>query len=476
MATSAIRNPSPAAAAAAVVRAPLPSRAVLRMASPSVPARRGASVVAAAAMRPAKAVAAEAPSPVAERVNGAEVAGAGVARPDALGRFGKFGGKYVPETLMHALTELEAAFHALADDRDFQEELDGILKDYVGRESPLYFAERLTEHYKRADGTGPLIYLKREDLNHTGAHKINNAVAQALLAKRLGKKRIIAETGAGQHGVATATVCARFGLECIIYMGAQDMERQALNVFRMKLLGAEVRAVHAGTATLKDATSEAIRDWVTNVETTHYILGSVAGPHPYPMMVREFHKVIGKETRRQAMDKWGGKPDVLVACVGGGSNAMGLFHEFVDDQDVRLIGVEAAGHGVDTDKHAATLTKGEVGVLHGSLSYVLQDADGQVIEPHSISAGLDYPGVGPEHSFLRDIGRAEYDSVTDQEALDAFKRTSRLEGIIPALETSHALAYLEKLCPTLPDGVRVVLNCSGRGDKDVHTASKYLDV
>ncbi|XBI00701.1 hypothetical protein VPH35_129655 [Triticum aestivum] len=412
MAASAIRNPSPAAA----VAAPLPSRAVLRMVTPS--ARRGASVVASASMRPAKAVAAEAPSPVAERVNGAEVAGAGIARPDALGRFGKFGGKYVPETLMHALTELEAAFHALADDEDFQKELDGILKDYVGRESPLYFAERLTEHYKRADGTGPLIYLKREDLNHTGAHKINNAVAQALLAKKLGKQRIIAETGAGQHGVATATVCARFGLQCIIYMGAQDMERQALNVFRMKLLGAEVRPVHSGTATLKDATSEAIRDWVTNVETTHYILGSVAGPHPYPMMVREFHKVIGKETRRQAMDKWGGKPDVLVACVGGGSNAMGLFHEFVDDQDVRLIGVEAAGHGVDTDKHAATLTKGEVGVLHGSLSYVLQDADGQVIEPHSISAGLDYPGVGPEHSFLRDIGRAEYDSVTDQEALD----------------------------------------------------------
>jgi tryptophan synthase beta chain len=254
------------------------------------------------------------------------------------------------------------------------------------------------------------------------------------------------------------------------------MERQALNVFRMRLLGAEVRPVHSGTATLKDATSEAIRDWVTNVETTHYILGSVAGPHPYPMMVREFHKVIGQETRRQAMDKWGGKPDVLVACVGGGSNAMGLFHEFVDDQDVRLIGVEAAGHGVDTDKHAATLTKGEVGVLHGSMSYLLQDDDGQVIEPHSISAGLDYPGVGPEHSFLKDIGRAEYDSVTDQEALDAFKRVSRLEGIIPALETSHALAYLEKLCPTLPDGVRVVVNCSGRGDKDVHTASKYLEV
>ncbi|KAL6658847.1 hypothetical protein ACP70R_002887 [Stipagrostis hirtigluma subsp. patula] len=473
-ATSAIRSPSPAAAAAAAATraAAIPSRAVLRV-SAGAGARRGA--VAAAAMQPAKAVAAEAAaaSPVAERGNGAA---GGLARPDAMGRFGKFGGKYVPETLMHALTELEAAFHALAGDEEFQKELNGILKDYVGRESPLYFAERLTEHYKRPDGTGPLIYLKREDLNHTGAHKINNAVAQALLAKNLGKQRIIAETGAGQHGVATATVCARFGLQCIIYMGAQDMERQALNVFRMRLLGAEVRAVHSGTATLKDATSEAIRDWVTNVETTHYILGSVAGPHPYPMMVREFHKIIGEETRRQAMEKWGGKPDVLVACVGGGSNAMGLFHEFVDDQDVRLIGVEAAGHGVDTDKHAATLTKGEVGVLHGSLSYLLQDDDGQVIEPHSISAGLDYPGVGPEHSFLKDIGRAEYDSVTDQEALDAFKRVSRLEGIIPALETSHALAYLEKLCPTLPDGARVVLNCSGRGDKDVHTASKYLEV
>ncbi|KAI0495804.1 hypothetical protein KFK09_022107 [Dendrobium nobile] len=358
----------------------------------------------------------------------------------------------------------------------FQKELDGILRDYVGRESPLYFAERLTEHYKSSEGEGPLIFLKREDLNHTGAHKINNAVAQALLAKRLGRKRIIAETGAGQHGVATATVCARFGLQCIIYMGAQDMERQSLNVFRMRLLGAEVRAVHSGTATLKDATSEAIRDWVTNVETTHYILGSVAGPHPYPMMVRDFHAVIGKETRRQAMEKWGGKPDVLVACVGGGSNAMGLFHEFVDDEDVRLIGVEAAGFGLESGKHAATLTKGEVGVLHGAMSYLLQDDDGQIIEPHSISAGLDYPGVGPEHSFLKDIGRAEYYSVTDDEALEAFKRLSRLEGIIPALETSHALAYLEKLCPTLPNGAKVVINCSGRGDKDVQTALKHLQL
>ncbi|XP_020591337.1 tryptophan synthase beta chain 1 [Phalaenopsis equestris] len=402
--------------------------------------------------------------------------GTSAQRPDSFGRFGRFGGKYVPETLMHALTELESAFRSLSRDREFQKELDGILRDYVGRESPLYFAERLTEHYKNSQGEGPQIFLKREDLNHTGAHKINNAVAQALLAKRLGRKRIIAETGAGQHGVATATVCARFGLQCVIYMGAQDMERQSLNVFRMRLLGAEVRAVHSGTATLKDATSEAIRDWVTNVETTHYILGSVAGPHPYPMMVRDFHAVIGKETRRQAMEKWGGKPDVLVACVGGGSNAMGLFHEFVDDQDVRLIGVEAAGFGLESGKHAATLTKGEVGVLHGAMSYLLQDDDGQIVEPHSISAGLDYPGVGPEHSFLKDIGRAEYYSVTDDEALEAFKRLSRLEGIIPALETSHALAYLEKLCPTLPDGTKVVINCSGRGDKDVQTALKLLQV
>ncbi|KAK7305083.1 hypothetical protein VNO77_42983 [Canavalia gladiata] len=398
-------------------------------------------------------------------------------RPDSFGRFGRFGGKYVPETLMSALFELETAFHSLASDQDFQRELGGVLRDYVGRESPLYFAERLTEHYKRGDyGGGPQVYLKREDLNHTGAHKINNAVAQALLAKRLGKKRVIAETGAGQHGVATATVCARFGLDCVVYMGAHDMERQDLNVFRMRLLGAEVRAVHSGTATLKDATSEAIRDWVTNVETTHYILGSVAGPHPYPMMVREFQAVIGKETRRQALEKWGGKPDVLVACVGGGSNAMGLFHEFINDKDVRLIGVEAAGLGLESGKHAATLTKGEIGVLHGAMSYLLQDDDGQIIEPHSISAGLDYPGVGPEHSFLKDVGRAEYYSVTDEEALEAFKRVSRLEGIIPALETSHALAYLEKLCPTLPNGTKVVVNCSGRGDKDVQTALKYLKV
>ncbi|KAL0875296.1 hypothetical protein Bca101_025001 [Brassica carinata] len=354
-------------------------------------------------------------------------------RPDSFSRFGKFGGKYVPETLIHALSELESTFLFLATDGDFQ---------------------RLRLRSKFGSCFGVLVrFLSALWALFSGLWtlEINNAVAQALLAKRLGKKRIIAEAGAGQHGVATATVCARFCLQCIIYMGAQDMVRQALNVFRMRLLGAEVRGVHSGTATLKDATSEAIRDWVTNVETTHYILGSVA-------------------------EKWGGKPDVLVACVGGGSNAMGLFHEFVDDTEVRMIGVEAAGFGLDSGKHAATLTKGDVGVLHGAMSYLLQDNDGQIIEPHSISAGLDYPGVGPEHSFLKDMGRTEYYSVTDEEALEAFKRVSRLEGIIPALETSHALAQLEKLCPTLADGTRVVLNFSGRGDKDVQTVAKYLEV
>lgn len=395
-------------------------------------------------------------------------------QPDSLGRFGKFGGKYVPETLMPALSELEAAFHQYRNEPSFQAELQNLLRDYVGRPSPLYFAERLTTNYARPDGTGPQIYLKREDLNHTGAHKINNALAQVLLAKRMGKQRVIAETGAGQHGVATATVCARFGLKCVIYMGVQDMERQALNVFRMKLMGAEVRPVEAGTGTLKDATSEAIRDWVTNVETTHYILGSVAGPHPYPMIVRDFHAVIGVETRAQSQEKWGGLPDILLACVGGGSNAIGLFNEFVHESSVRLIGVEAAGEGVNTEKHAATLTKGKIGVLHGAMSYLLQDDDGQVIEAHSISAGLDYPGVGPEHSYLKDLGRAEYYSVTDKQALDAFQRLSQLEGIIPALETAHAIAYLETLCSQLKGSPRIVINCSGRGDKDVQTVAKVL--
>ncbi|GLI68787.1 hypothetical protein VaNZ11_013280 [Volvox africanus] len=397
-------------------------------------------------------------------------------RPDATGRYGKFGGKYVPETLIPALEQLENDYKAAMADNSFKAEMESILKDYVGRETPLYYAVRLSDHFTTADGGKAEIYLKREDLNHTGAHKINNSLGQALLCKRLNKKRIIAETGAGQHGVATATICARLGLKCIVYMGAKDMERQALNVFRMRLCGAEVRPVYSGTATLKDATSEAIRDWVTNVETTHYILGSAAGPHPYPMMVRDFQSVIGRETRAQCQEKWGGSPDVVMACVGGGSNAIGIFNEFVNDTNIRLIGVEAGGEGVDTNKHAATLTRGSPGVLHGSYSYLLQDEDGQIIDPHSISAGLDYPGIGPEHSFLKDIGRAEYYAVTDSEALEGFQLLSRLEGIIPALETSHAIAYLAKLVPTLKSGTRVVINCSGRGDKDVNNAMKYLQL
>ncbi len=397
------------------------------------------------------------------------------ARPTSLGRFGRYGGQYVPETLMPALVELEDAAKAAWKDKAFTDELNHLLKTYVGRETPLYEATRLTNHYKRPEG-GPRIWLKREDLNHTGAHKINNALGQALLALRMGKKRIIAETGAGQHGVATATVCARFGLECVIYMGKEDMHRQALNVFRMRLLGASVEPVTAGTATLKDATSEAIRDWVTNVETTHYILGSVAGPHPYPMLVRDFHAVIGEEAKKQCDEAFGGLPDVLMACVGGGSNAMGLFHPFVQETTVRMIGVEAAGDGIQTGRHAATITEGRVGVLHGAMSLLLQDAEGQVQEAHSISAGLDYPGVGPEHSYLRDIGRAEYVAVTDQQALNALQLVSELEGIIPALETSHAFAWLENLCPTLPTGTEVVINCSGRGDKDVNTVAQKLGV
>ncbi|QNI77755.1 tryptophan synthase subunit beta [Synechococcus sp. MVIR-18-1] len=394
-------------------------------------------------------------------------------RPEAHGRFGRYGGQYVPETLMPALAELEKAAAEAWKDPAFTTELNRLLKSYVGRATPLYEAERLTAHYRRSDG-GPRIWLKREDLNHTGAHKINNALGQALLALRMGKKRIIAETGAGQHGVATATVCARFGLECVVYMGAEDMRRQALNVFRMRLLGATVQPVTAGTATLKDATSEAIRDWVTNVESTHYILGSVAGPHPYPMLVRDFHAVIGNEAREQCMESFGRLPDVLLACVGGGSNAMGLFHPFVQDTSVRLIGVEAAGDGVATGRHAATITEGRVGVLHGAMSLLLQDQDGQVQEAHSISAGLDYPGVGPEHSYLREIGRAEYGAVTDDEAISALRLVSELEGIIPALETAHAFAWLDTLCPTLADGSEIVINCSGRGDKDVNTVAEKL--
>ncbi|MEB3319046.1 MAG: tryptophan synthase subunit beta [Cyanobacteriota bacterium] len=395
------------------------------------------------------------------------------ARPDPLGRFGPFGGQYVPETLMPALAELETAAKEALADAAFRDRLNHLLRTYVGRPSPLYEAERLSEHYRRPEG-GPRLWLKREDLNHTGAHKINNALGQALLALRMGKKRVIAETGAGQHGVATATVCARFGLECVIYMGAEDMRRQALNVFRMRLLGATVHPVTAGTATLKDATSEAIRDWVTNVETTHYILGSVAGPHPYPMLVRDFHAVIGEEAKVQCAEAFGRLPDVLLACVGGGSNAMGLFHVFVPEPTVRLIGVEAAGEGVDSGRHAATITRGRVGVLHGAMSLLLQDAEGQVQEAHSISAGLDYPGVGPEHSYLRQIGRAEYGAVTDQQALDALRLLCRLEGIIPALETAHALAWLDTLCPTLAAGTEVVICLSGRGDKDVNTVAERL--
>jgi len=394
-------------------------------------------------------------------------------RPDALGRFGRFGGQYVPETLMPALAELERAAAEAWADPAFTNRLNHLLKTYVGRATPLYEAERLSAHYRRPEG-GPRIWLKREDLNHTGAHKINNALGQALLALRMGKKRIIAETGAGQHGVATATVCARFGLECVIYMGAEDMRRQSLNVFRMRLLGAKVEAVTAGSATLKDATSEAIRDWVTNVETTHYILGSVAGPHPYPMLVRDFHAVIGEETKRQCAEAFGRMPDVLLACVGGGSNAMGLFHPFVGDTSVRMIGVEAAGDGVASGRHAATITEGRVGVLHGAMSLLLQNSEGQVVEAHSISAGLDYPGVGPEHSYFNEIGRAEYAAVTDTEALTALQLVSQLEGIIPALETAHAFAWLEQLCPTLTPGSEVVINCSGRGDKDVNTVADAL--
>ena len=412
------------------------------------------------------------PAPVTSTLPSAESLQAS-ARPDGLGRFGRYGGQYVPETLMPALAELEQAAAKAWQDPTFTGRLKELLRTYVGRPSPLYEAERLSDYYSRSDG-GPRIWLKREDLNHTGAHKINNALGQALLALRMGKKRIIAETGAGQHGVATATVCARFGLECVIYMGAEDMRRQALNVFRMRLLGATVQPVTAGTATLKDATSEAIRDWVTNVESTHYILGSVAGPHPYPMLVRDFHAVIGEEAKQQCQDAFGGLPDVLLACVGGGSNAMGLFHPFVADTSVRLIGVEAAGEGVASGRHAATITEGRTGVLHGAMSLLLQDDEGQVVEAHSISAGLDYPGVGPEHSYLREIGRAEYGAVTDAEALEALQRLSQLEGIIPALETAHAFAWLETLCPTLAPGTEVVINLSGRGDKDVNTVAERL--
>lgn len=387
------------------------------------------------------------------------------------GYFGDFGGRFVPETLIPALEELEGLYLEIRNDPGFQEELRALLRDYSGRPTPLYYAEELTEYLG-----GGKVYLKREDLNHTGAHKINNTLGQILLAKRMGKRRIIAETGAGQHGVATATVAARFGLECHIYMGEKDIERQALNVFKMKLLGAEVIPVRTGTRTLKDATNQAIRDWVTNVRDTHYIIGSVVGPHPYPMMVRDFQRVIGDEVKEQVLEKEGRLADYLLACVGGGSNAIGLFYPFLEDEGVQMIGVEAAGKGLDTGKHAAALTKGRIGVLHGSKSYLLQDEDGQITPAYSISAGLDYPGVGPEHSYLKSTGRVKYVSVTDQEAVAAFKLLTRLEGIIPALESSHALAYALKFVPeTAPDSL-IVINLSGRGDKDVETMKKFEEV
>ena len=389
--------------------------------------------------------------------------------PDPRGHFGAYGGRFVAETLMPLVLSLEAAYEAAKKDPSFQAELDGLLKHYVGRESPLYFAERLTDHFG-----GAKIYLKREDLNHTGAHKINNCLGQILLARRMGKRRIIAETGAGQHGVATATVCARFGLPCVIYMGEVDIERQKPNVFRMKLLGAEVRAVSSGSRTLKDAMNEAIRDWVANVEDTFYIIGSAAGMHPYPMMVRDFQTVIGNETKVQMQAQEGRLPDLVMACVGGGSNAIGMFHPFLDEPSVEIHGVEAAGDGVGTPRHAATLTKGSPGVLHGSRSYLLQDGDGQIIEAHSISAGLDYPGVGPEHSWLKDSGRVKYFSATDKEALAAFVLLSKLEGIIPALESAHALAHVGRVAPQMKKDQLIAVCLSGRGDKDVFSAAAAL--
>jgi tryptophan synthase beta chain len=389
--------------------------------------------------------------------------------PDAGGHFGGFGGRYVAETLMPLLLALEKAYAEAKDDPNFKTELRGLLKHYVGRPSPLYFAERLTNHLG-----GAKIYFKREELNHTGAHKINNCLGQILLAKRMGKTRIIAETGAGQHGVATATVAALFGLPCTVYMGEVDIERQKPNVFRMNLLGAEVRPVSSGSRTLKDAMNEALRDWVANVHDTFYIIGSAAGPHPYPMMVRDFQTVIGSETRAQMQECEGRLPDLLVACVGGGSNAIGMFHPFLDDPSVAIHGVEAAGEGTETQHHAATLSKGTPGVLHGARSYLLQDSDGQILEAHSISAGLDYPGVGPEHSWLRDARRVEYFSVTDREALDAFQLTCKLEGIIPALESSHAIAHTLRVAPKMAKDKLIALCLSGRGDKDVFTVANAL--
>ena len=386
------------------------------------------------------------------------------------GHFGEFGGKYVPETLIPALEELEKAYEKYKNDDDFKKELEYYFKEYVGRATPLYFAKKVSKEI------GAKVYLKREDLNHTGAHKINNTIGQILLAKRMGKKRIIAETGAGQHGVATATVAALFDMECEIFMGAEDIRRQSLNVFRMKLLGAKVNSVKSGSETLKDAMNEAIRDWVTNIENTFYIIGTVAGPHPYPAMVRDFQSVIGDEAREQILEKEGRLPDYLVACIGGGSNAMGLFYPFKDDTEVKMIGVEAGGLGIETGKHSASILGGKVGILHGNKTFLLQDEDGQIIETHSISAGLDYPGVGPEHSYFHKIGRAEYVSVTDDEALEGFKFLTLQEGIIPALESSHAIAYLMKMKGKVKKDEIIILNVSGRGDKDMNTVAEALGV
>lgn len=391
--------------------------------------------------------------------------------PDENGRFGDFGGRYVAETLMPLILDLEREYRAAKQDPAFAAQMDDLWAHYVGRPSPLYFAERLTEHFG-----GAKIYLKRDELNHTGAHKINNCLGQVLLAMRMGKTRIIAETGAGQHGVATATVCARFGLKCVVFMGETDVERQKPNVFRMKLLGAEIVPVSSGTGTLKDAMNEALRDWVTNVENTFYCIGTAAGPHPYPELVRDFQSVIGKEARAQILDREGRLPDAAMACIGGGSNAIGLFHPFIEDETVRLIGVEASGHGIETGQHAAALNGGAPGILHGNKTYLLQTDDGQIIDAHSISAGLDYPGIGPEHSFLRDTGRAEYLTCTDNEALEAFQLCTRLEGIIPALEPSHALARVGDVIETLDKDGLLILNMCGRGDKDVFSVAEALGV
>ncbi|WP_043933726.1 tryptophan synthase subunit beta [Bacillus sp. EB01] len=389
--------------------------------------------------------------------------------PDERGHFGTFGGRYVPETLMKAILEMEEAYSEAKNDPEFQKEFHRLLGEYVGRETPLYLAENLTKY-----AGGARIYLKREDLNHTGAHKINNTIGQALLALRMGKRKIVAETGAGQHGVATATVCALLNLECIVFMGAEDVKRQALNVFRMELLGAKVISVNSGSSTLKDAVNEALRYWVANVDDTHYLLGSVMGPHPFPVVVRDFQSVIGKETKKQFLEKEGRLPEAVVACIGGGSNAMGMFYDFIENEEVKLYGVEAAGSGIDTPYHAASLTKGKPGVLHGAFMYLLQNEDGQIQEAHSISAGLDYPGVGPEHSYLNDTGRVKYDSITDEEALKAFKLLSIKEGIIPALESAHAVSFAVKLAAGMPKEEAVVVCLSGRGDKDIDSVKDKL--